>query len=176
MQPAAVGGCRLHEQIAAGRGSGLSCRGADRPGTRSKCFDLCFCASTAVKTQMQQMQRVVVVAAAVVAVAVGVSLLAFSFKMFNYARLSSRRLPSPPLPHAPSTQRSVQRSDHLLLFYSFNLSVLHQANKSNCSSNSDSNSKSNSASPSPSPSFPGQSQKVIAPHLQHFYSLIIVPR
>lgn len=145
-------------------------RGADRPGTRSKCFDLCFCASTAVKTQMQQMQRVVVA----VAVAVGVSLLAFSFKMFNYARLSSRRLPSPL--HAPSTQRSVQRSDHLLLFDSFNLSVLHQANKSNCSSNSDSdcNSKSNSASPSPS--FPGESQKVIAPHLQHFYSLIIVPR
>lgn len=102
MQPAAVGGCRLHEQIAAGRGSGLSCRGADGPGTRSKCFDLCFCASTAVKTQMQQMQRVVVVAAAVVAVAVGVSLLAFSFKMFNYAWLSSRRLPSPPPPmHRP---------------------------------------------------------------------------
>lgn len=174
MQPAAVGGCRLHEQIAAGRGSGLSCRGPDGPGTRSKCFDLCFCASTAVKTQMQQMQRVVVVAAAVVAVAVGVSLLAFSFKMFNYARLSSRRLPSPPPPmHRP---RSVQRSDHLLLFYSFNLSVLHQANKSNCSSNSNFNSESNSASPSPSPSFPGQSQKVIAPHLQHFYSLIIVPR
>lgn len=153
----------------------MSCRGADRPGTRSKCFDLCFCASTAVKTQMQQMQRVAVVAAAVVAaVAVGVSLLAFSFKMFNYARLSSRRLPSPPPPML--RPRSVQRSDHLLLFYSFNLSVLHQANKSNCSSNSDSNSKSNSASPSPSPSFPGQSQKVIAPHLQHFYSLIIVPR
>lgn len=105
MQPAAVGGCRLHEQIAAGRGSGLSCREADGPGTRSKCFDLCICASTAVKTQMQQMQRVAV-AAAVVAVAVGVSLLAFSFKMFNYARLSSRRLPSPPPPcsvHAVSS-------------------------------------------------------------------------
>lgn len=135
-------------QLAAERGGELEC-------IHSKCFDLCFCASTAVKTQMQ---RTVVA----VAVAVRVSLLAFSFKMFNYAAV----LPPPFV--LPSN--SIPMSSRATTCCSFIHSICQFCTRLTI--------------PSPNPSrnptaswtrsrFPGRVKR-LSPHLQHFYSLIII--
>lgn len=77
---------------------------SDGVGLRSKCFDLCFCASAATASYMPHAPALnpnLADSAAAVAAA-------FSFKMFNQTRHGRGR-----------------PEDHLLLFYSFNLSVLH---------------------------------------------------
>jgi len=139
---------------------------------RSKCFDLCFCASTAVKTQMQRtvVAIVAVVAVVAVAVAVRVSLLAFSFKMFNYAAV---------LPHSLaaflSLSISLSLSDH-------RKTIPMSSGATTCCSfiHSICQFCTRHTNPTLNPTaswtrsrFPARVKR-LSPHLQHFYSLIII--